>query len=360
MCPLSVVAPEFLRIRKTPVRHSIEEMQRLAEVRGGSCLSAAFRTLHHKLQWRCRQGHTWSAIAGNVLRGSWCRYCAHRVQRSIDEMRQIAISRGGQCLSSEYQNLRTTLEWRCAAGHIWTAPAGAIAARKLCMQCSLVEKYSIEEIHHLAIERAGRCKSSYYINLRNNHTPLLWSCREGHQWLAVPSNVRKAGKRRGTWCPECAALSRRFQDRLTLEDAQEIALERGGRCISEEYLGSQFKLTWQCSLGHTWQAKITPVRRGSWCPECAGNRKLDIKLFHRLAIERGGLCLSGIYRNKDTPLRFQCDAGHRWSSPPRDIKGGSWCPVCARARRKRRYRRQAGFGNICLRPPPKLVAKVYL
>jgi hypothetical protein len=187
MCPLSVVAPEFLRIRKTPVRHSIEEMQRLAEVRGGSCLSAAFRTLHHKLQWRCRQGHTWSAIAGNVLRGSWCRYCAHRVQRSIDEMRQIAISRGGQCLSSEYQNLRTTLEWRCAAGHIWTAPAGAIAAGKWCMQCSLVEKYSIEEIHQLAIERAGRCKS-----------PTTLICARGSSG-SVPKDIAGGPQRLRFW-----------------------------------------------------------------------------------------------------------------------------------------------------------------
>ena len=142
MCPSSAVEPEILRNRRTRVRHSIEEMHRLAGVARRQLHVHIISDSSPKLNWRCGQGHAWMALAGSVLRGSWCPYCAHRVRRSIDEMRQIAISRGGECLSEEYEHLRTALEWRCAAGHVWTAPAGAIAAGKWCMQCSLVEKYS--------------------------------------------------------------------------------------------------------------------------------------------------------------------------------------------------------------------------
>lgn len=394
MDQLLTVVPEFVCIRKARVRHSIEEMRHITELRNGACLSATFLTLRHELEWQCHRAHTWWAIAGNVLRGSWCPYCARRLRGSIDEMKQIALSRGGQCLSVLYENRRTLLEWRCSAGHTWSAPAAAILAGKWCLHCSLVEKYTIEDLRQLARERGGKCNSSYYANLQqriawecakghtwrastasilretwcpvcaknqrleiaemrriaeshgglclssthlNNHTPLLWACREGHRWLAAPSNVRRTGNKRGTWCPVCASQARKFQDRLTLEDARATAIERGGQCVSEQYRGSKFKLTWQCALGHQWQAKITPVRRGSWCPECAGNRKLEIALFHRLAANKGGLCLSDEYTNKNTALAFECSVGHRWNAPERDIKRGSWCSICARTNRKRRY-----------------------
>jgi hypothetical protein len=286
----------------------------------------------------CGRAHL-AAPASAIVAGKWCKQCSLVEKYSIEEIHQIAIERGGRCRSSSYVNLCQRIAWECAEGHSWRASTASILRGTWCPICARNQRLAMEEMQRIAALRGGKCLSLTYIN---NHTPLLWSCREGHQWLAIPSNVRKTGNKRGTWCPECAVLRRRFQDRLTLKDAQEIALERGGKCISDEYQGSQFKLTWQCALGHIWQAKITPVRRGSWCPECAGNRKLDIQLFHRLATERGGLCLSDIYSNKDTPLRFQCSAGHRWSSRPHDIKGGSWCSVCARARRKRRYKRQAG------------------
>jgi hypothetical protein len=392
-----------VRSRKAPVRHSIEEMNQLADSRGGICLSDVYHSLRLPLYWRCKLGHRWWALAGNVLRGSWCPVCARRLRKSIEEMHDLAASRGGKCLSTEYRNRRTPLEWSCASGHSWTAPAEAILAEKWCFQCSLIGKYTIEDIRQLAIERGGRCASSYYVNLRqkidwecseghtwrastaavlhgtwcpvcaqnqrleieemrriamlrggqclsfsyvNNHTPLLWCCREGHKWLAAPSNVRKNRGKRETWCPVCADLARRFQEPLTLKQVQEIAIERGGRCLSEQYLGSKFKLTWQCALGHIWQAMVTAVRRGSWCPECAGNRKLDIALFHRLATERGGLCLSDVYVNKDTPLLFQCSAGHQWKAPPGEIKGGSWCSICARATRQRRFKPQTIGMNL--------------
>ncbi|CAE6858636.1 hypothetical protein R75461_07860 [Paraburkholderia nemoris] len=49
----------------------------------------------------------------------------------------------------------------------------------------------------------------------------------------------------------------------------EVAHERGGRCLSEEYLGSKVKLVWQCGLGHVWASTPnTVVRLGHWCPNC--------------------------------------------------------------------------------------------
>ncbi|MEM5435489.1 hypothetical protein [Paraburkholderia diazotrophica] len=70
----------------------------------------------------------------------------------------------------------------------------------------------------------------------------------------------------GTWCSRCANLNKRD----TLERMQAVARERGGQCLSSEYLGGKVKLTWQCDLGHVWDALPTNVvNRRSWCPNCA-------------------------------------------------------------------------------------------
>jgi hypothetical protein len=33
-------------------------------------------------------------------------------------------------------------------------------------------------------------------------------------------------------------------------------------------------------------------------------------------------------------LRWQCSEGHTWEARPGNIKFGQWCPVCARRKRR--------------------------
>ena len=43
-------------------KSTIEEMQKLAEERGGKCLSKKYRNRYSKLTWQCKEGHQWDAI----------------------------------------------------------------------------------------------------------------------------------------------------------------------------------------------------------------------------------------------------------------------------------------------------------
>jgi hypothetical protein len=60
--------------------------------------------------------------------------------------------------------------------------------------------------------------------------------------------------------------------RLKLELMQKIAIERGGKCLSSIYKNLNEKLEWQCCDGHTWPATPRNIRHSkSWCPTCRGN-----------------------------------------------------------------------------------------
>ncbi|MCP4135111.1 MAG: hypothetical protein GY754_29345 [bacterium] len=118
--------------------------------------------------------------------------------------------------------------------------------------------------------------------------------------------------------------------KLTLEQIQKKAKERGGVCISKRYVNSKLPLKWQCKNGHVWQAPYSYIRQGNWCAECSGKKKLTIKLMREIARERGGKCLSKEYVNNVTKLKWQCKEGHTWESIPRSVKTGRWCPVCGK------------------------------
>lgn len=61
--------------------------------------------------------------------------------------------------------------------------------------------------------------------------------------------------------------------------------------------------------------------------------KLTIEEMRQLAERRGGKCLSDLYINNKTKLIWECQEGHKWAAQPDHIKGGKWCPLCAREKR---------------------------
>ncbi len=60
------------------------------------------------------------------------------------------------------------------------------------------------------------------------------------------------------------------EDRL--KTIKQIAIKKGGRCLSEEYVNGITKLEFECSKGHTWKAIPQSIITGSWCGECYKKR----------------------------------------------------------------------------------------
>ena len=113
------------------------------------------------------------------------------------------------------------------------------------------------------------------------------------------------------------------------EGSKDLATSREGTCLSEEYFGSKVKLLWKCEFGHRWHAAPSYVVQGTWCPVCARNQRLTLEQFQELASKKGGACLSVAYKNERTALYWRCACGHEWEAVPAKIKRGSWCPTCA-------------------------------
>jgi len=128
---------EYVDFRELGVHspQKLKEMQQLAYNRGGWCLSPIFITMRHKLWWQCGEGHVWDSTPGSLkYSDSWCKYCkkgkkGYNVKHTIEEMQEIALDRGGWCLSLEYTNVSNELWWQCHEGHVWSAPPKNVIGR---------------------------------------------------------------------------------------------------------------------------------------------------------------------------------------------------------------------------------------
>lgn len=80
--------------------------------------------------------------------GGWDQYSFERDERdlrvdvdpltkeyNLQDMQELARSRGGECLSTEYKDIKTKMRWRCAFGHEWEATPRLHLASHWCPEC---------------------------------------------------------------------------------------------------------------------------------------------------------------------------------------------------------------------------------
>ena len=153
------------------------------------------------MKFCCSEGHTWSATPSHINGGKWCPKCGGTETLTLEEMYRIAKQRHGKCLSKKYVNSKTKLKWQCKEGHTWTAIPGSILRGSWCPKCGISKRaksrrLTIEDMHKIAKERGGKCLAKSYVS---THTKILWQCSKNHKWEARPHDVKQ-----GTWCPICA------------------------------------------------------------------------------------------------------------------------------------------------------------
>jgi hypothetical protein len=186
---------------------------------------------------------------------------------TIEECQQYAQRHEGVCLSERYINSETKLHWKCPCGNEWMGSYKHMKSQNSwCIKCQYTnlskrngDPNGLQKAHDLAKSKGGQCLSTEY---KNNRTYLNWVCREGHRFSAPMSNVGRSTD--PTWCAACEGKARH-----SIEYCKEIAIERGGECVSIVYENAQKPLNWKCSKGHPWTTNLTHIiSSGTWCPSC--------------------------------------------------------------------------------------------
>ena len=163
------------------------------------------------------------------------------------------------------------------------------------------------------------CKS--YKGVFEKH---MFKCKKCRLVFSLSPEKLKSGRR----CPTCSRREAHQKMRCDFSEIENLAILKGGLLISKKYINDRTKLKWKCIHGHIWLATPGNIKRGSWCPFCAGQGKPTIDFYKKLAKSKKGICLSDRYLNAHTKLKWRCKSGHEWEASPNNIKRGSWCPYC--------------------------------
>jgi hypothetical protein len=165
---------------------TIESIHELAEQRGFQCLSGVYNNSRTAMVWRCAEGHQFRRPPKMIRTGAGCPECNGWKRKTIADMRKLAEQRGGRCLSKKYKNPTTPLRWVCAKGHVWKARYASLKNGCWCPFCAGRGK-TIRDMIMLARARGGFCLSSRFVGVESK---LAWKCKKGHIWEARPMHVR--------------------------------------------------------------------------------------------------------------------------------------------------------------------------
>lgn len=367
--------------------------------KNGKCASDVYINSRTKLKWECENGHEWKAVWGSVVKsGTWCPYCAGKNKYTIEDMHKIAINRNGKCLSETY-NPYSKLKWQCSNGHIFYA-FGIAVKNSWCPLCSgsVGERITRRYFECLFGQSFQKIRPDWLINKQGNKLELDGYCIDfkiafeyqgsQHYRIIKPYTkneaelnvIKERDKFKIEKCKEnnikliiidelftkikllnfkeyiiskCKDqdifipypdVDVKIDDVLStnsLQKARDVAILKGGKCLSNVFVNSREKLEWQCEKGHRWKASYDSVSRISWCPKCGSvqrnNKKFKYNLSncHAIAKEKNGKCLSRAYTNVSTKLKWQCSRGHEWYAPFNNIKNGHWCQKCASNNRRK-------------------------
>jgi len=151
---------------------TIEDAKIQAQSRGGTCLSSTYQP-GVKLEWQCSKGHTWEQFLHTIKVGYWCPHCAGR-RTTIADMQKLAESKGGNCLSTKYTTCMKNLTWECSKGHTWEATPLNVRRTSWCPNCKLNKREracrrAFEQVYKVVFPKV---RPEWLVNSRGNRMEL--------------------------------------------------------------------------------------------------------------------------------------------------------------------------------------------
>lgn len=220
-----------------------------------------------------------------------------RAEKAMRILRQTARNRGGACLDSEYMGDRWKYRFRCSRGHRWKAWFLNIKKGQWCPVCSvnIIRKKAIKwwqgakgqrmrkrlyrqgqlnlmRLKNFAKSRGGECLSKEWLGHKKPHRFRCGDC--GREWETSAGNTLTHRH----WCSSCSirkTWAKEIRKRNTLEKMRKIAIRKGGVCLSPRWMGALANYRFRCGkCGREWETKPSVIlSRGGWCRSCSQRKR---------------------------------------------------------------------------------------
>ena len=293
-------------------------------------------------EWRCHLGHSWSAgVSSRTVRENGCPYCSgHRVLKGFNDLAtthpELSKEAYGWDATEYSAGSGKKLDWICPKNHVWNANiinrVKVNAGCAVCANIKIIPGVNDLLTHFPEIARQAHGWDPKLVGAKSGHKK-EWICSLGHIWTDS-INHRTLSDRN---CPICSGrrVLTGYNDLQTTDPI--IAKEADGWDPKKVSRGSNRKLSWKCSLQHTWKTIVANrTIHGKSCPICA-NKKV-LKGFNDLASTHPEIAVQA-YKWNPTTVTFGnnsqrqwiCNLGHIYKSQvsAKTGKNGTKCPICS-------------------------------
>ncbi len=226
--------------------------------------------------------------------------------------------------------------WLCESGHEWQASINNRTGvnKTGCPYCSgrrptednslaVLFPNLLKEWH---FEKNGLIRPEDF--KPNSHEKVWWRCKEGHGWqTAIVYRTRQ-----NSGCPYCSGrLAGSYNSLAVLYPvlAKEWHQEKNGDLSPNDVRpGTDKKVWWICSKGHSWKAAIyhrTHNIKATGCPYCSGRNATSENnlavLFPELinewhTIKNKPLKPDMLKPGSNRKVWWKCKKGHEWKASP--------------------------------------------
>jgi hypothetical protein len=332
-CP--ACAPNGVKLDRGKV---MNELRQMAETKGGKCISVKRNSSTHgryQCLMQCSAGHRWLGALDHLRAGVWCPSCnSPGVKEKV---------------------CRAIFEWLTGKTFMKQRPKWLVNSRGRQME---LDGYNKDM--GLAFEYQGEQHSKFIPFFHEDHEGFLRRVSDdsdkqrlcsanGVELITIDVSVPLKGLQKHVadllvkirpWLSGSLNLQDMEIERVptgkdaSLAEIRRIASDRGGECLSKQYISANHRMNFRCSEGHLWSAVPGSIKRGSWCKSCAGRSisvtklaKRDTLTLVKIVTEKGGVYLGPGLKNK-LKLLVKCSAGHQWETDKSRLLSGRWCQKC--------------------------------
>ena len=103
-----------VKVEQNVYKKKLKALKDLAASKGGECLSDVYHGVKVKLKFKCKNDHVFDKTPDEILNANqWCGECYGNTPYTLEGMQTVAELLRGKCLEAKYVNAKTIMKWKC-------------------------------------------------------------------------------------------------------------------------------------------------------------------------------------------------------------------------------------------------------
>lgn len=243
----------------------------------------------------------------------------------INEIIEIAESKGCRLLSKEYIGNAFNLEFECSCGNAFFKPLTNFKKYPKCKNCywqSMAQKnrYSYAEVYDYFLKNDCVLLEKEYSHSQKS---LRYRCKCGNESKIIFNSFIQ-----GTRCKECGKKKMWEKRRPTIEFISQQFKDKNCFLLATEYKNSSTPMPYICQCGLESKICWSNFQQGSRCRNCCGKPKITIEFLQEYFIENDCELISKEYKSNTTLLDYRCSCGTLSKTKWIHFRQGCRCQKC--------------------------------